>query len=208
MSVGIIGKKAGMTQYFMEDGSAVGASVIEAEPSVVVQIKTEEKDGYQAVQIGYGDTERHKLTDPMKGHFDQQGVPPKQFLTEFRVEDASDYQTGDELTVETFQDKEKLTVTGNTKGKGFQGVMKRWGFSGGPDSHGSRFHRHPGSIGMCVEPGRVLKGQRMPGRMGNDRVTIRNLEILQIDPAENILVLKGSVPGPRGNILELRDSNG
>lgn len=208
MTVGTIGEKIGMTQYFLGDGSAVGATVVKSEPAVVVQVKTEDVDGYNAVQIGYGDTEKRKLTEPMKGHFDKYGIQPKKFLTEFRVEDAEQHSSGGEVSVEIFETGEAVDVSGNTKGKGFQGVVKRWGFSGGPDSHGSRFHRRPGSIGMCVEPGRVLKGQKMPGRMGDRRVTIQNLEVLKVDSEQNLLVLKGSVPGPQGNIVELRSSHG
>lgn len=201
-----LGEKVGMTQYFMESGEAVGATVIKSEPSVIVQVKTEEKDGYCGIQIGYKDTERHKLTEPMKGHFDKYNADPKKFLVEYRVNDPDEFTPGQEISVEQFSVGDKVDVTGNTKGKGFQGVVKRWGFSGGPDTHGSRFHRKPGSVGMCVEPGRVLKGQKMPGRTGNSRVTVQNLEVLRVDEDENLLVLKGSVPGPRGNILQLRSS--
>lgn len=208
MVVGTIGEKVGMTQYFLDDGSAVGATVIKSEPSVVVQVKTEENDGYNAIQLGYKDTEEKNLTDPMKGHFKKHGVQPKAFLTEFRVDDPSQFEPGDEISVSDFEDCDYLDVSGNSKGKGFQGVMKRWGFSGGPDSHGSRFHRKPGSIGMCVEPGRVLKGQKMAGRMGNERVTIRNLELVKISEEDDLLVVKGSVPGPNRNMIEIRSSNG
>lgn len=201
-----LGEKVGMTQYFMESGEAVGATVIKSEPSVIVQVKTEEKDGYCGIQIGYKDTERHKLTEPMKGHFDKYNADPKKFLVEYRVNDPDEFTPGQEISVEQFSVGDKVDVTGNTKGKGFQGVVKRWGFSGGPDTHGSRFHRKPGSVGMCVEPGRVLKGQKMPGRTGNSMVTVQNLEVLRVDEDENLLVLKGSVPGPRGNILQLRSS--
>jgi len=205
--IGTIGEKVGMTQYFTEEGSAVGATVIQSEPAVVVQVKTEQDDGYEAIQIGYGDTERHRLTEPMKGHFDRAGVEPKKFLCEFRVEEAGEYSVGEQVDLSLFEENDLIDVSGNSKGKGFQGVMKRWGFSGGPDSHGSRFHRRPGSIGMCVEPGRVLKGQKMAGKTGDRRVTIQNLEVLEIDEEENLLVIKGSVPGPRGNMVELRKSN-
>ncbi len=205
--LGTLGEKVGMTQYYEESGAAVGATVIKAEPAVVVQVKTMEKDGYRGVQLGYKDTEKRKLTKPMKGHFDKHNVSPKKFLAEFRVEDPSQYSSGDEVTVGNFEEGSYVDVTGNSKGKGFQGVVKRWDFSGGPKTHGSRFHRKPGSIGMCVEPGRVLKGKKLPGRTGNEKVTIQNLKVLRVDPEEDLLVIKGSVPGPRENILRIRSSN-
>lgn len=205
--LGTLGEKVGMTQYFTETGASVGATVIKSEPAVVVQVKTLESDGYKSVQLGYKDTEKEKLTKPMKGHFDKYGVQPKKYLVEYRVENPEDYEPGDEVTVEQFEAGETVDVTGNSKGKGFQGVVKRWNFSGGPDTHGSRFHRKPGSIGMCVEPGRVLKGQKLPGRTGNETVTIQNLEVLKTDPNDDLLVLKGSVPGPRDNLIQIRGSN-
>ncbi|MCF7889634.1 50S ribosomal protein L3 [Candidatus Bipolaricaulota bacterium] len=205
--LGTLGEKVGMTQYFKESGAAVGATVIKSEPAVVVQVKTLEKDGYNGVQLGYKDTEKRKLTKPMKGHFDKYGVQPKKYLVEYRVDNPEDYDSGDEITVEQFQSGNEVDVTGNSKGKGFQGVVKRWNFSGGPKTHGSRFHRKPGSVGMCVEPGRVLKGQKLPGRTGNETVTIQNLEVLKASPEDNLLVLKGSVPGPRDNLIQIRGSN-
>jgi len=205
--LGTLGEKVGMTQYYEESGAAVGATVIKAEPAVVVQVKTMERDGYRGIQLGYKDTEKRKLTKPMKGHFDEHNVSPKKFLAEFRVEDPSQYSSGDEVTIGNFEEGDYVDVTGNSKGKGFQGVVKRWDFSGGPKTHGSRFHRKPGSIGMCVEPGRVLKGQKLPGRTGNEKVTIQNLKVLRVDPEEDLLVIKGSVPGPRENILRIRSSN-
>jgi len=165
------------------------------------------KDGYRGIQLGYKDTERKKLTKPMKGHFDKYGVDPKKFLVEYRVEDPEEFSSGDEITVNQFDPGNTVDVTGNSKGKGFQGVVKRWNFSGGPKTHGSRFHRKPGSIGMCVEPGRVLKGQKLPGRTGFNKVTVQNLEVLKVDPDEDLLVVKGSVPGPRDNILKIRSSD-
>lgn len=205
--LGTLGEKVGMTQYYDESGAAVGATVIKSEPAVVVQVKTLEKDGYRGVQLGYKDTEKRKLTKPMKGHFDKHNVSPKKFLAEFRVEDPSQYSSGDEVTVGNFEEGGYVDVTGNSKGRGFQGVVKRWNFSGGPKTHGSRFHRKPGSIGMCVEPGRVLKGKKLPGRTGYEKVTIQNLKVLRVDPEEDLLVIKGSVPGPRENLLRIRSSN-
>ncbi|MBS3786613.1 50S ribosomal protein L3 [Candidatus Bipolaricaulota bacterium] len=205
--LGLLGEKVGMTQYFTESGASVGATVIKSEPAVVVQVKSLERDGYNGIQLGYKDTEKRKLTKPMKGHFDKHGVQPKKYLVEYRVDNPEDYDSGDEVTVEQFQSGDTVDVTGNSKGKGFQGVVKRWGFSGGPKTHGSRFHRKPGSIGMCVEPGRVLKGQKLPGRTGNETVTIQNLEVLKTSPEDDLLVLKGSVPGPRDNLIQIRGSN-
>ncbi len=205
--LGTLGEKVGMTQYFEDSGASVGATVIRCEPAVVVQIKTLERDGYKGVQLGYKDTERRKLTDPMKGHFDKYGVEPKKYLVEYRVDNPEDFSSGDQVTVDQFEPGERVTVTGNSKGKGFQGVVKRWNFSGGPDTHGSRFHRKPGSIGMCVEPGRVLKGQKLPGRTGYEKVTIENLKVLRADPEEDLLVVKGSVPGARNNLIQIRGSD-
>ena len=205
--LGTLGEKVGMTQYFDETGSSVGATVIKAEPAVVVQVKTEESDGYGGIQLGYKDTERKKLTKPMKGHFDKYGVEPKKYLVEYRVANPEEYESGDEVTVGQFNPGDKVKITGNSKGKGFQGVVKRWNFSGGPKTHGSRFHRKPGSVGMCVEPGRVLKGQKLPGQTGNEKVTIENLEVLRSDEEEDLLVIKGSVPGPRDNLIQIRSSN-
>jgi large subunit ribosomal protein L3 len=142
----------------------------------------------------------------MKGHFDKYGVQPKKYLVEYRIDNPEDYSPGDEVGVDQFEPGDTVDVTGNSKGKGFQGVVKRWGFSGGPKTHGSRFHRKPGSIGMCVEPGRVLKGQKLPGRTGNETVTVQNLEVLRASSEDNILVLKGSVPGPRDNLIQIRGS--
>lgn len=205
--LGTLGEKVGMTQYYDDSGAAVGATVIKTEPAVVVQVKTREKDGYRAVQLGYKDTEKRKLTKPMKGHFEKHGVSPKKFLAEFQVENPEEYSSGEEISVGLFEEGGKVDVTGNSKGKGFQGVVKRWNFSGGPKTHGSRFHRKPGSVGMCVEPGRVLKGHKLPGRTGDERVTIQNLKVLRVDEDEDLLVVKGSVPGPRENILRIRSTN-
>lgn len=205
--LGTLGEKVGMTQYYDDTGAAVGATVIKSEPAVVVQVKTLERDGYEGIQLAYKDTERRKLTKPMKGHFDKYNVDPKKFLVEYRVDDPDEFTSGDEITVDQFEPGDTVDVTGNSKGKGFQGVVKRWNFSGGPKTHGSRFHRKPGSIGMCVEPGRVLKGQKLPGRTGYKKVTIQNLEVLKVDPDEDLLVVKGSVPGPRDNILKIGSSD-
>lgn len=202
MTIGILGKKLGMMQWFDEEGRAFAATVIEAEPNVVIQVKTDQTDGYRAIQLGYGKAKR--TNKPMKGHFERAKVEPRRHLREFRVEDPSEYKVGQEISVEIFQEGEQVTVSGISKGKGFAGVMKRHGFAGGPASHGSDAHRRPGSIGTMRATGKVFKGQRMAGRMGAERVTVRGLTVLKTDPAKNLIVLKGAVPGPRGALLELK----
>jgi len=204
MALGILGRKLGMMQWFDGEGRAFAATVIEAEPNVVVQVKTEETDGYKAIQLGYGRIKEKRVNKPMKGHFERAGVEPRRHLREFRVEDPSEYRVGQEITVEIFKEGERITVSGTSKGKGFAGVMKRHGFAGGPASHGSDAHRRPGSIGTMRATGKVFKGQRMAGRMGGERVTIRGLTVLKTDPEKHLIVVKGAVPGPRGGLLELK----
>ncbi len=207
MALEILARKIGMTQVFVDD-RAVGATVIEAEPCRVVQIKTEDTDGYNAVQIGYDELPDRKTNRPMKGHFDKAGVPAFRHLFEVRVSDPSDYSIGDLVGVSIFSEGQKIDVMSRSRGLGFQGVMKRWDFAGGPASHGSHFHRRPGSVGNCVEPGRVIKGKKLPGHMGARRVTVRGLEVLRVDEERNLLVLKGSTPGPRGSVVRLRGRHG
>jgi large subunit ribosomal protein L3 len=204
MALGLIGRKVGMMRWFDERGNAFAATVVQAEPNVVVQVRTPERDGYTALQLGYGRVKEKNVTQPLKGHFARAGAPPKRYLREFRVEDVSDYEPGQEITVEIFQEGEKVDVSGISKGKGFQGVMKRHGFSGGPASHGSDSHRRPGSIGSMAATGKVFKGKKMPGHMGAERVTVQGLEVLKTDPAKNLIVLRGAIPGPRGALVELR----
>ncbi len=207
MTLAILGRKIGMTQLF-EGNSAVAATVVEVEPSVVVQIKTEAKDGYNALQLGYRKIDKQRLSRPLQGHFDKEGVDPRRHLFEARIDEVDKYKVGDEIAVGIFREKEKIDISGLTRGLGFQGVMKRWNFAGGPASHGSHFHRKPGSTGMCSTPGRVLKGKKMPGQTGNRRVTMRSLQVLRVDKEKNLIVVKGSTPGTQNSLLQLRKSHG
>lgn len=200
----IYGKKIGMTQIFDENDRVVPVTVIVAEPNKVCQVKTTETDGYEAVQLGFGAIKAKKVNKPMAGHFAKQGVEPTRYLREVRVENASEYKPGDEQTVAAFADVKKVDVTGVSKGKGFQGVIRRHGFGGGPGGHGSHFHRAPGSIGMCATPSRVLKGMRMAGHMGCDTVTVKNLDIVRIDEDQNLILVKGAVPGGKNALVRVR----
>lgn len=200
----IYGKKVGMTQVWTEDDRVVAVTVIQAEPNKVCQVKTTETDGYEAVQLGFGAIKAKKVNKPMAGHFAKQGVEPTRYLREVRVENASEYKPGDEQTVAAFADVRKVDVTGVSKGKGFQGVIRRHGFGGGPGGHGSHFHRAPGSIGMCATPSRVLKGMRMAGHMGCDTVTVKNLDIVRIDEDQNLILVKGAVPGGKNALVRVR----
>ena len=200
----ILGRKLGMTQVWGEDDNIVPVTVIQAGPCVVAQVKTTETDGYEAVQIGFGDIKEHRVNKPMKGHFAKAGIAPMRYLREVRVEDASQHSCGEVITVESFADTAKVDVTGVSKGKGFAGVIKRHHFAGGPGGHGSHFHRAPGSIGMCAYPSRVLKGVRMAGHMGCDRVTVRNLAVVRVDTDQNLILVKGAVPGGKGALVQVR----
>jgi large subunit ribosomal protein L3 len=203
----LLGKKLGMTQIFTEDDRLVPVTVVEVGPCVITQVKTKENDGYSAIQIGYQDVEERKVTKPLKGHFAKAKIAPKRYLAEIRVEDLGAFKLGDTLTAEVFSVGERADVVGVSKGKGFQGVMKRHGFSGGPGGHGSHFHRAPGSIGMAATPSRVHKGRRMAGHMGTDRVTTMNLEIVRVDPEQNIILLKGAVPGGKGSLIMVKETS-
>lgn len=200
----ILGRKLGMTQVWTEDDRLIPVTVIEAGPCVVSQIKTVKKDGYGAAQIAFGDIKESKVNKPMKGHFDKAGVDPKRHLAEIRLDEGDKVKLGQLLTVEMFEAGQDVHVTGVSKGKGFQGVIKRHNFSGGPGGHGSHFHRAPGSIGMCATPARVLRGSRMAGHMGSETVTVRNLEIMKVDSEQNLLIVKGAVPGGKGALLTVR----
>ena len=200
----IYGKKVGMTQLWTEDDRVIAVTVIQAEPNKICQVKTTETDGYEAVQLGFGDIKAKKVNKPMAGHFAKQGVEPMRYLREVRVENASEYKAGDEQTVAAFADVKKVDVTGTSKGKGFQGVIRRHGFGGGPGGHGSHFHRAPGSIGMCATPSRVLKGMRMAGHMGCDTVTVKNLEVVRVDEDQNLILVKGAVPGGKNALVRVR----
>ena len=206
MSVqGLIGRKVGMTQVYAEDGRAIPVTVIEAGPCVVVQRKSKEKDGYSSVQLGLVERRTVKgVTKPMKGHFAKAGLPPCRVLREFWVEDGAEIKVGDKVSVDEFAPGDSVSVTGISKGKGFQGVVKRHHFRGGAATHGSMFHRAPGSIGASAFPSRVLKGMRAGGHMGADRVTVRHLEVVRVDGGNNIMVVKGSVPGAGGGYVVIR----
>ena len=200
----IYGTKLGMTQLFDEDDRLLPVTVIQAAPNTICQIKTAATDGYDAVQLGFGAIKEKKVNKPMAGHFAKQGVAPCRHLREVRVDDASAYNLGDTVTVANFADAKLVDVTGVSKGKGFAGVMKRHHFAGGPGGHGAHFHRAPGSIGMCATPSRVLKGMRLPGHMGCDTVTVKNLEVVRIDEEQNLILVKGAVPGGKNATVRIR----
>ena len=200
---GMIGRKVGMTQIFAEDGSIVPVTVIQAGPCLVVQKKTSENDGYDAVQVSLVEKVSHRaITSPMRGHYEKAGATPGRTLVEFSYE--GEANIGDRITVEMFNQGDAIDVVGKSKGKGFQGVMKRHGFGGGRATHGSMHHRAPGSIGSSAYPSRVLKGMRMAGRMGGDQVTVKNLRVSKIDPENNLIYVKGAVPGGRNSVVVLR----
>jgi large subunit ribosomal protein L3 len=203
---GILGAKLGMTQVW-DNNRVVPVTVVQAGPCVVTQVRSPDKDGYPAVQLGYGDVDPRKVNRPETGHFRRAGVAPRRHLVELRTTDASEYALGQEVTVDTFAPGEYVDVTGTTKGKGFAGVMKRHGFHGLRASHGvERKHRSPGSIGGCATPGRVFKGVRMAGRMGGVRFTAQNLTIQSVDPDNNLLLVRGALPGPRGGLVLIRSA--
>ena len=201
---GILGKKVGMTQVFTENGELVPVTVIEATPNVVLQVKTVETDGYEAVQVGFDDKREVLSNKPAKGHVAKANTAPKRFIKEFNNVELGEYEVGKEITVDIFQAGDIVDVTGTTKGKGFQGVIKRHGQSRGPMTHGSRFHRRPGSMGGASYPARVFKGKRLAGRMGGDRVTIQNLEIVRVDADKNVILVKGNVPGAKKSLIEIK----
>ena len=206
MKKAILGKKLGMTQVFAEDGALIPVTVIEAGPCAVVQKKTTEVDGYVAVQVGFGDKKEKNVNKPMKGHFAKAGVAPKRYLREFKLDNAADMNVGDIITVDIFEAGDVLDVTGISKGHGYAGTIKRWGTHRGPMTHGSHYHRGPGSLGACSSPSRVYKGKRLPGHYGVDKVTIQNLSLVKIDTERNLLLVKGSVPGPKGGLLVVKDA--
>jgi large subunit ribosomal protein L3 len=193
-----------MTQVWSEDDRLIPVTVIQAGPCTVTQIKTAEKEGYEAVQIGFGAIKPKRVNKPMKGHFDAAGVEPVRVLREVRVESGASYELGQQVTVEQFAEIKKVHVSGISKGKGFAGVHKRHNFKGGPGGHGSHFHRAPGSVGQCATPSRVFKGLKLPGHMGTDKVTVKNLEVVRIDVEQNLLLVKGAVPGGKGALLSVR----
>ena len=200
----IIGRKVGMTQVWTEDDRLIPVTVIEAGPCVVTQIKTSAKEGYEAIQIGFGELKDKKVNLPMAGHFKAAGVGARKYLSEVTVEDASSYELGQTIDLEGFAESRRVHVSGVSKGKGFAGVMKRYNFRGGPGRHGAHFHRAPGSVGQCATPSRVFKGKKLPGHMGAEKVTVKNLEVVKVDVEQNLLLVKGAVPGGKGAILRVR----
>ena len=206
MNKGLIGKKLGMTQIFDEQGKVIPVTVIEAGPCVVAQVKTVETDGYNAIQLGFGDVKDKHINKPEKGHFAKSKLSPKKHLREFRLDSVENINVGDELKADTFTAGDQLDIQGTSKGKGFQGVIKRHGQSRGPMGHGSMYHRRPGSMGPTSTPGRVFKGKKLPGHMGSQTSTIQNLEVVRVDLDKNVILVKGSVPGAKGAILKLKTS--
>ncbi len=195
-----------MTQVFSEDGVLTPVTVLQAGPCVVTQVKTVENDGYSAVQVGFGDIREKLVNKPKKGHFAKAGVTAKRFLKEFRLEDAESYTLGQEIKADVFAAGDKVDATAKSKGKGFQGAIKRHGQSRGPMAHGSKYHRHAGSNGSATTPGRVFKGKHMPGHMGAVRVTVQNLEVVSVDAEKNLILVKGAVPGPKKSLVMLKES--
>ena len=202
----ILGEKSGMTQIFAEDGRVVPVTVVKAGPCVIVQKKTVETDGYNAVQVGFGEVKEKNVNKPKKGHFAKVKAAPTRWLREFRTDEAEELEAGSEIKVDVFEAGEKIDVSGISKGKGFLGVIARWGQHRGPMSHGSRYHRRPGSMGACASPAKVMKGKRLPGRGGFDRVTVQNLEVVKVDTDKNLLLVKGAVPGAKGGLVTIRKS--
>ena len=206
MKKAIIGKKLGMTQIFDEKGNVVPVTVIEAGPCVVAQVKTVETDGYNSIQLGYGEVKAKHINKPEAGHFAKSKLENKKHLREFRLEDISNFKVGDEVKADVFATGEKVDIQGTSKGKGFQGVIKRHGQHRGPMGHGSMYHRRPGSMGPCATPGRVFKGKKLPGHMGSVTVTIQNLDVVAVDMDKNVILVKGSVPGAKGAILKIKSA--
>ena len=200
----ILGRKIGMTQVWDEDDNVVPVTVVQAGPCVVSQVKSEATDGYDAVQIGFGEIKPSRVNKPMKGHFAKAGVEPMRYLREVRVDNAADHKVGDVVTVADFAEVAAVDVTGTSKGKGFQGTIKRWNFACGPITHGSRNQRKPGSIGQCAYPARVRKGLHMAGHMGDERVTVKTLELVSVDPEQNLMLIKGAVPGGKNALVQIR----
>lgn len=206
MKKAILATKIGMTQVFAEDGTLTPVTVLQAGPCVVTQIKTAENDGYEAVQVGFADKREKLVSKPLKGHFDKAGVSYKRYIREFKLENAADYKLTDEIKADIFAAGDKVDATAISKGKGFQGAIKRHGQHRGPMTHGSKFHRHAGSNGSASDPSRVFKGKKMPGQMGNKQITIQNLEVVRVDAENNVILVKGSVPGPRKALVTLKES--
>ena len=207
MKKGILGRNLGMTQVFTKSGKLIPVTVVEVEPNVVTQIKTVENDGYEAIQVGFSDLKANKVNKPMKGHFAKGDVAPKKYLREFRLADISDKNVGDIIKADTFAEGDKVDVVGTSKGKGTAGAIKRWNFSRLRMSHGTGPNaRHAGSLGACSTPSRVFKGKKMAGHLGTERVTVQNLSVVKVDAENNIIAIKGAIPGPKGGIVTIADS--
>lgn len=205
---GIIGKKLGMTHVYDDDGTRIPVTVVEAGPCPVLAVRNEQRDGYHALQLGFGRKQAKNVSNPVRGHLRAAGLSdaPPAIIREIRLDDAPDVEVGDSVKADAFETGEFVDVAGQTKGRGFQGVVKRWRFGGGSAGHGAGWSRKPGSIGMCVNPGHVYKGRKMPGHMGNVRRTVQNLRIVAVRPEENLLLVKGAVPGPRGGTVMVRSA--
>ena len=206
MKKAILATKVGMTQIFDENGVLVPVTVLQAGPCVVTQVKTADNDGYRAGQVGFGDIREKLVNKPKKGHFAKAGVTAKRFLKEFRLEDAESYTLGQEIKADVFAAGDKVDATAKSKGKGFQGAIKSHGQSRGPIAHGSKYHRHAGSNGACSDPSKVFKGKRMPGQMGGKKITVQNLEIVKVDVENNLLLVKGAVPGPKKSMVTIKET--
>lgn len=206
MKKAILATKVGMTQIFDEDGAVIPVTVLQAGPCVVTQVKTQDNDGYSAVQVGFADKREKLVNKPMKGQFDKAGVSYKRFLREFKFEDAENYELGQEIKADIFGAGDKIDATAISKGKGFQGAIKRHNQSRGPMTHGSKYHRHAGSNGSASDPSKVFKGKKMPGHMGNKQITIQNLEVVRVDAENNLLLVKGSVPGPKKSLVAIKET--
>ena len=206
MKKAILATKVGMTQIFNEDGMLIPVTVLQAGPCVVTQVKTDENDGYTAVQVGFGDIREKLVNKPETGHFAKAGVAVKRFVKEFRFENAAEYEVGQEIKADIFAAGDHIDATAVSKGKGFQGAIKRHGQSRGPMAHGSKYHRHAGSNGACSDPSKVFKGKKMPGQMGHVKVTVQNLEVVKVDTDNNLLLVKGSVPGPKKSLVTIKES--
>ena len=206
MKKAILATKVGMTQIFDENGVLIPVTVLQAGPCVVTQVKTVENDGYSAVQVGFVDKREKLVNKPLKGHFDKAGVSYKRYVREFKLEDAEGYAVAQEIKADVFTAGDKIDATAISKGKGFQGAIKRHGQSRGPMTHGSKFHRHAGSNGSASDPSKVFKGKKMPGQMGNKQVTIQNLEVVKVDAENNLLLVKGAVPGPKKSLVKIKES--
>lgn len=205
MKKALLGQKIGMTQIFDDNGNMIPVTVILSEPNVVVQIKTAEKEGYDSVQVGYGIVREKLVNSPRRGHFNKAGVEFKRYLREFKLEDCSNYTIGSEIKVDVFSEGEEVDVIGKSKGKGFQGTIKRWNGHRGPMSHGSKFHRSVGSMGASSDPSRTFKNKKMPGRMGGSKCTVQNLKVIKVIAEKNLILIKGCIPGANKSIVQIRD---